>query len=149
MDELVHAVRSIRAEMQLPPSAITDVFICGDITDPNFKCAKQNKSILEGLVKINTLSFTDTKPETTFSAESIVSTLKIVIPLPQEMREKEKQRLSKELEKLGTQSVSLKEKLSNTEFCQKAPAEVIQKLSGQLSVMEKQIQEIEIKLKSL
>jgi len=149
MDEIVHAVRSIRAEMQLPPSAITDVFICGDAKDPNFSCAQENRAILEGLVKINNLCFTNTTPETTFSAESIVSTLKIIVPLPQAMREKEKLRLMKEKEKLNTQSLSLKGKLSNEEFCHKAPAEVIQKLSSNLSIIEKQIEEIEIKLSSL
>jgi valyl-tRNA synthetase len=65
------------------------------------------------------------------------------------MREKEKLRLMKEQEKISNQSLSLKSKLSNEEFCQKAPKEVINKLSSNLSVLEKQMEEIQIKLTSL
>ena len=81
----------------------------------------------------------------TFSAEAIVDSLKIIVPLPQEMKDKEKQRLSKEKEKLLIQSVSLKEKLANPEFTEKAPAEVVKKLSSQVELLDKQLQEIETK----
>lgn len=145
MDTLVHAVRNIRAEMQLPPSAATDVFVIGEKTDPKWQCALNNRSILEGLVKIQTLTLTDKAPESSFSAEAIVDSLKIIVPLPQEMKEREKQRLSKEKEKLISQSASLREKLANPEFVQKAPAEVVKKLSSQLELMDKQLQEIEAK----
>jgi len=148
MDTLVHAVRNIRAEMQLPPSAATDVYVIGENTDPNWQCAVSNRSILEGLVKIQTLTLTDTAPVSSFSAEAIVASLKIVVPLPQEMKEKEKLRLNKEKEKILTQSTSLREKLSNQEFVQKAPADVVKKLSSQLEVMDKQLDEMDTKLKS-
>ncbi|MCX6990751.1 MAG: valine--tRNA ligase [Chlamydiae bacterium] len=145
MDSLVHAVRNIRAEMQLPPSAGTDVFIIGEKADPNWLCALESRSILEGLVKIQTLTITDKAPSMSFSAEAIVDSLKIIVPLPQEMKDKEKQRLAKEKEKLLIQSVSLKEKLANPEFTEKAPAEVVKKLSSQLELLDKQLQEIETK----
>jgi len=145
MDSLVHAVRNIRAEMQLPPAASTDVFIIGEKIDPNWQCALESHSILEGLVKIQTLTITDKAPDMTFSAEAIVDSLKIIVPLPQEMKDKEKQRLSKEKEKLLIQSVSLKEKLANPEFTEKAPAEVVKKLSSQVELLDKQLQEIETK----
>lgn len=146
MDTLVHAVRNIRAEMQLPPAATTDVFVIGDKNDPNWKCVNSNRSILEGLVRIQTLTITDTAPNATFCAEAIVGNLKVIVPLPQEMKEKEKQRLVKEKEKLISQSAGLRDKLANSDFVQKAPAEVVKKLSTQLEQIDKQLVEIESKM---
>lgn len=149
MDSLVHAVRNIRAEMQLAPSTPCDVFICGSLQDENFLLAQKHQSILESLVKIQTLTFTSTPPESTFSAEAIIGTLKITVPLPQEMKDKEKQRLAKEKEKVTAQGASLKLKLENQEFTQKAPAEVVKKLQDQLDTLEKQLKDIETKLNTL
>lgn len=146
MDTLVHAVRNIRAEMQLPPAAATDVFVIGDKNDPSWKCVNANRSILEGLVRIQTLTLTDTAPNASFSAEAIVGSLKVIVPLPQEMKEKEKLRLVKEKEKLISQSAGLRDKLAHSDFLQKAPADVVKKLSSQLEQMDKQLVEIESKM---
>jgi valyl-tRNA synthetase len=149
MNTLVHAVRNIRAEMQLPPSASSDVYVIGAMTDPSWICAQENRSILQALVKIDTLIFTEQEPLMTFSAETLVDSLKIMIPLPPEMREKEKQRLIKEQDKLSHQSTSMKEKLASPEFLQKAPAEVVNKLSSQLLQIDKQIAEMQEKYRLL
>ncbi len=149
MDTLVHAIRNIRAEMQLPPSTPSDVYIIGSLSDPNWICAQENKNILTALVKIETLTFMNELPSIPFSAETLVDSIKIIIPLPLEMREKEKQRLVKEKEKLSLQRVSMKEKLSSQEFIEKAPEQVVAKLSSQLAQMEKQIEEIDEKYRLL
>ncbi|NDE82317.1 MAG: valine--tRNA ligase, partial [Chlamydiia bacterium] len=149
MDTLVHAIRNIRAEMQLPHSTPSDVYIIGSLSDPNWICAQENKGILRALIKIETLTFMNELPSIPFSAETLVDSIKIIIPLPLEMREKEKQRLVKEKEKLSLQRVSMKEKLSSQEFIEKAPEQVVAKLSSQLAQMEKQIEEIEEKYRLL
>ncbi|MCX6988956.1 MAG: valine--tRNA ligase [Chlamydiae bacterium] len=149
MNTLVHAIRNIRAEMQLPPATSSDVYVIGATTDPYWISAQENRSILQALVKIDTLTFTDHAPLMTFSAETLVDSLKIMIPLPPEMREKEKQRLIKEQDKLSHQSSSMKEKLASPEFLQKAPAEVVNKLSSQLLQIDKQIAEMQEKYRLL
>jgi valyl-tRNA synthetase len=149
MDSLVHAVRNIRAEMQLPPSAVTDLYIVGDANDEKWISANKNKSILEGLVKIQKLTFCQSRPDESFCAEALLDSLKVIIPLPQEMKEKEKARLMKEKEKLTSQKDGLSIKLSSPEFCEKAPKEVVQKLSSQVELLEKQLNECEAKLIAL
>jgi valyl-tRNA synthetase len=146
MDSLVHAVRNIRAEMQLPPSAVTDVYIVGDADDERWISANKNKSILEGLVKIQKLTFCQAKPNESFCAEALLDGLKVVVPLPHEMKEKEKVRLTKEKEKLIVQRDGLRGKLSSNEFCEKAPKEVVNKLTSQVELLEKQLNECEAKL---
>ncbi|NDD58592.1 MAG: valine--tRNA ligase, partial [Chlamydiae bacterium] len=148
MDNLVRSLRSIRAEMQIPPSTGSDVIIVGDYQDSQMRLAMDNRSILESLVKIQSLIFTNQTTSEAFSAESLVGNLKIIVLLPKEFREKEKQRLIKEKEKLSSSATGLSSKLANEGFLQKAPEEVVKKLQDQLNQLEKQLEEIESKLVS-
>src|SRR5207237_363581 len=53
MDSLVHVVRNIRAEMQVAPGVLTDLYITGD----DLSLAQENQAILRALLRINTLTF--------------------------------------------------------------------------------------------
>jgi len=65
------------------------------------------------------------------------------------LREKEKNRLIKENDKLEKLLLTTKQKLSNEEFRSRAPKEVVEKLEISLSQTEKQLLEIAGKLKEL
>lgn len=148
LDEIIHAIRNIRAEMQLPPSIATDVYIVAEEKDPVVKILQENKTIVRSLVKIQSIQFTLQDPLLGFSAQKRVSSLQIIIPLPQELKEKEHNRLIKEKERLSLQLTSLSAKLSQEEFLAKAPKEVLNKLQNQEKEIKKQLEEIELKLKS-
>jgi valyl-tRNA synthetase len=133
--------------MQLPPSASSDVIIVSHGSDEESSLAEKNRSIIESLIKIKTLSFTSSTPTISFCAQAKVSSLTIIIPLPEEMKEKEKQRLVKEKDKLSSQEESLRLKLCSTDFAEKAPKEVVQKLQGQLDQIQTQLFDVDKKLK--
>lgn len=147
MDELVHAIRNIRAEMQLPPSTATDLYIQAKEADVSF--IRENLVIIEALVKLNQIHFTEKEQSLPMSASAVVGNVKLIIPLPQEMREKEKTRLTKEKEKLIQLENSLKEKLANQDFVQKAPAQVVDKLKASLDQAEKELAEVMKKIEQL
>ncbi len=147
VDTLVHAVRNIRAEMQLPPGASTDLYIFGKQAD--FSMAQQNQAILKALVRLNALHFLEKEESFPFSSTAIVGSLKLSIPLPQEMREKEKGRLVKEREKLISQQNSARQQLSNADFAAKAPPALVEKLKASLSQSENELLEISKKLEQL
>ena len=149
LDEVLRSIRNIRAEMQLPPSAATDVWIIGKPSDPNLQAVKENKSILESLVKIRSLEFPVNVEEPAFSANKRVLSLQILIPLPEEMLEKEKTRLLKEQAKIETQFHSLEEKLSQQEFLEKAPKEILEKLQNQKNLLQSQLSDISRKLSQM
>lgn len=148
LDEILHAIRNIRAEMQLPPGTATDVWIIGEEQDPLLKTIKDNQSILGSLVKIRALTFPSGEEEPTSSAKKRVHSLQVLIPLPEEMKEKEKLRLTKEQEKLKIQLASLEEKLSQQEFLEKAPKEVLEKLQNQRNLITAQLADIATKISS-
>lgn len=147
MDTLTHAVRQIRAEMQLPPSQATDLYIVGKKTD--LAPIEQSQSILKGLVRIQTLHFATEEKPFKFASTALVGNLKLIIPLPEEMREKEKTRLHKEQEKLIQQQNTARQQLSNPDFVAKAPEALVTKLQSTLTQTEKELVEVSKKLLDL
>jgi valyl-tRNA synthetase len=104
--------------------------------------------MLGALVKIRSLEFLDEGKQTSFSAKKKIGSLEIEIPLPEELKEKEKARLIKEQEKVLKQLESLEAKLKEPEFLQKAPAEILNKMKGQLEQLKVQVKDIADKLQS-
>ncbi len=146
LEQLVHAVRNIRAEMQLPPSVAVDMWIYGETSDPLLKIAKENTHTIESLVKIKSICFPKEREEPAFSAKKRVESLLLLIPLPEEVKEKEKARLAKEKIKLEIQLSSLSNKLSQEEFLQKAPKEILEKMQKEQELVKKQLEDISSKL---
>ena len=146
MNQLLHAIRNIRAEMQLPPNLATDLLVKGAKGDPLLKLVDANQGILKALVRLNEIKLGIEKEPTGFSASSMVEALHLIIPLPHEMREKEYQRLKKQKEKLIQQQHQLRGKLANKNFVERAPKPLVDKTHTDLEQIEKQLAECGKKL---
>ncbi|MBF5060015.1 valine--tRNA ligase [Candidatus Neptunochlamydia vexilliferae] len=144
LNEIVYAIRNIRAEMQLPPGAKTDVIIEGKT-----EAIEPHGSIISSLVRTQSLSFNPEEKPSGFTSSALVKGLKILIPLPEELQEKEKKRLEKEVEKLTGQIASLNKQLSNPNFVERAPAELVNKTKSALSETEEKLAATQEKLKQL
>jgi valyl-tRNA synthetase len=142
LDEVLRVIRNIRAEMQLPPSSSTDVWIIAPKGDSQRRVLEENQTILGALVKIRSLEFLEKGKEASFSAKKKIGSLEIEIPLPEELKEKEKTRLLKEQEKVQKQHESLSAKLKEPEFLQKAPQEILSKMKAQVEQLELQLKDI-------
>jgi valyl-tRNA synthetase len=147
MNELVRAVRNIRAEMQLAPSEKTELLLFGPPSSSEWKMAQKHQAILTALTPTSSLSFLQEEPSA-FGASALVGPLKLMIPIPESLRAKEKARLEKEREKLEKLRESTQSKLGNDEFRARAPREVVEKLENALLQTEKQLSEIALKLHS-
>jgi valyl-tRNA synthetase len=79
----------------------------------------------------------------------VIRGLHIGVVLPSEMKEQEKLRLAKEEEKLIKALEQLDLKLTNENFLQKAPQEVVQKLIDSKEQSKKQLELIQTQLASL
>ncbi len=149
IEEIVRHVRNIRTEMNIPLSQKTDVFIIAKNAQ-DLKIIEQNKLVLLSLVKVENLFLeTSEKKLPKIFSTALCSSLKIIIPLPEELIKKEKERLEKESEKLTKQHLSLKVKLDNKDFMEKAPKEIIENLEKQYKELSLKAKEIEKKLKLL
>lgn len=123
--DLVYAIRNIRAEMALPPSMPTDIYFTTteDLTP--------YLPIIRSLVKCNTVDLT--LPKLSFYSSAKVGNIEITIPLPLEMQAKEKQRLIKEQAKLEVQIANFKKKLANSQFIDNAPPALVEQTHALLS----------------
>lgn len=141
MNELVRQIRNIRAEMQLPPSEKTELIIVGAS-----ESVEAHQNILTALTPTVKITFTHQEPPS-FGASALVGSLKLIIPIPESLKVKEKARLEKEKEKLEKLLESTRGKLSNEEFRSRAPKEVVEKLEHSMNQTEKQLDDVMDKLK--
>ena len=149
MGQVVYTIRNIRGEMKIPPAAETEVFIVGSDQSENYSTVRDNGNIIEALVRTRSLTCHVEEPKTGLSSVGIVEDLKVIIPMPKEFSEKEALRLDKERERLEKQLERIKGQLANENFVSKAPPQLIEKTRGQLEQTEKELQEVNAKLKLL
>ncbi|MDP1835879.1 MAG: valine--tRNA ligase [Chlamydiales bacterium] len=150
VERAVYTIRNIRGEMQLPPSTLTEVHLVGQADDPNIQALEANSGIIEALVRTHGLKVhTNGEPHLGFASTGMLDTVKIMIPLPQELLDKERVRLAKEQDKLGLSIEKLKKQLENPDFVARAPAELLQKQRDQLQQSEKELVEVASKLQNL
>ena len=148
INEIIRIVRNIRTEMQIPFSEKTDLYLVGNKNISEWALAKEHQSLLLALTPTAHLFFTEKEPSL-FGSSALLSGLKLIIPIPDSFRLKEKTRLEKEKEKHEKIYSSTEQKLKNEDFRAKAPREVVEKLEKNLSDTQKLLEEIEQKLKNL
>lgn len=149
VSKVVYTVRNIRGEMKIPPATKTDVLIIGDRDDEKLKMVEENLPIVTALVRAQKVKTSHESPSSGFFSTGVIDQLKIVIPLPEELQQKERKRLIKEQEKLEKNQQRLEKQLANQEFCQRAPQELIAKQEGQLEQTKQELKEISQKLLQL
>jgi len=148
MLQFVYCVRNIRAEMQIAPSEKTDLFLYGSPVDADWRTAIENQEMILALTPTNQIYFVKNETDLpSFGSSALVGQLKLSVPIPESFKAKEQDRLNKEREKLEKQRDGTKIKLSNPDFKAKAPAEIVRNLEQNLELAEKQLAEIEEKLK--
>lgn len=148
VERTLYAIRNIRGEMKLPPSANPPIYIEGNQSDPLYTLVKNNTAIIQGLVKTEGVHFSSL-PASSFLSIAAFDQLKIGIPLPLELQAQEKARLSKELERLKVQSQKLEAQMSNPDFVARAPAELIAKNRDTIEKTARELKSIEDKLAKL
>lgn len=146
IDQILHSVRTIRAEMQLPPGTATDLIIHAPAQDPKRALLEENQGIIRALVRTTQVLFTETEQSLAFSASALIGNIKVIIPLPEALKEKERVRLVKEKDKLIEQQNQLRGQLANQPFLEKAPPQLIDKLKSNLSQAENSLEEVMKKL---
>lgn len=146
MEEIIYTIRNIRGEMKLPPSLKTDIFIVGIENAESLKIVDENQNIISALVKVNSLEVTHEAPSVSFHSAGVVGDLKVVIPLPEELQEKEKARLEKEQDRLNKNLERVKLQLSNQDFLSKAPKFLVQKQQKHMEQTESELCQVRNKL---
>jgi valyl-tRNA synthetase len=150
IERIVYAVRNIRGEMKVPPSTATDIHVYA--TTPNtttLKAIEKNQGMMRALLRCSNLSFHTNDPALSHASEALVGDIKLLIPIPADLFEREKERLSKELERLVTGLDKLRAQLDNSEFTSRAPQALVDKQRQQLLQGESELKLVQDKLKAM
>ncbi len=119
----IKAVRSRRAEMNVPPSRKPHLLIVTDKKD----AFESGTVYLSKLAFAGAVEITDADPESLDGMVSVVTDeAKLFMPMAELVDlEKERARLRKELDKANKELARLNGKLSNEKFLAKAPEQVV------------------------
>jgi valyl-tRNA synthetase len=126
MMEVITAVRTLRAEYDLPPSARINVFLHTDSLELK-SVIDANARLVHHLCRLESLEIVPTShPRAKGSVTAVVGSGELCLPLKGLVNvEAERARLDKELLKLRKYIEGALKKLSNPGFVSKAPAEVV------------------------
>jgi valyl-tRNA synthetase len=149
VERVVYTIRNIRGEMKLPPNVTTDVHIVGEASDENYRLLQKHGNIVTALVRTKSLELHTAMPKLGFASVGAIDTLKVMIPLPDELLKQEKVRLAKEQERLTTALDRIRGQLSNEEFVSRAPAQLIEKQKALQQQTERELAEVASKLQEL
>ncbi len=122
--DLVTAMRSVKAEMNIPPSTLTPLVIVTTSDETRDRAQRWNDTI-KRLARLSDISFADAAPEGAVQllvrGEVVALPLKGVIDLAAE-----RARLEKELGKADADIKRVDAKLSNEKFVANAPEELVE-----------------------
>lgn len=148
IESALYHIRNIRGDMQLSPGMACEVYFVGKRAA--LSTVEKNQTILGSLVRIEKIHFAEVMPKNLqFSSQAKLDDVHIVIPLPEEMKEKEMKRLSTQHDKLEGQLKGLRAKLANPSFVEKAPEALVESTKKSLKDAEAELCEIEKKLELL
>lgn len=149
LEDVIRSIRNLRAEMQLPPSQSTDLYLVGPSHDQDLATLVASRHMMSALIKVSQLHIQTTPPQLPCTSTAVYRALQIVLPLPPERIEQERARLSKEHQKLLDTLQKLRSQLENEDFIRNAPEQLVTKQKKLLEQKEKEIAELQHKLAQL
>ena len=147
LQKVITAIRAVRGEMNVPPSKFADLIVqTPDVTKQEI--LQENESLITKLAKIGSIQYNAEKPRV--AASSIVKGIELFVPLEGLIDlDLERARLKKEIDRLEKQIFSLNRKLTNRDFIDKAPKEVVEKEKKKKQDFEQSLQKLQVHLEQL
>jgi len=122
--DLVTQIRSVRSEMNIPPSARFPVTLVGAGAETRRRLAEQEAAIRQ-LGRVDDIVEADTAPSG--SAQVVVGEAIVCLPLAGLIDlDTERQRLRKEMSRIDSDIARVDGKLANPKFVSRAPEEVVE-----------------------
>ena len=145
--DAIKAVRSLRAEMNVPPSKRSRLIIATDKTDA-FESGRMH---LQRLAWASDVEISEAAPDSTDGmVTAITEKARMFMPMSELVDlDKERARIEKELAKAKSELARLEAKLNNQAFVSKAPEKVIQGERDKASKAAELIRNLEDSLKGL
>jgi valyl-tRNA synthetase len=146
--ELVRKVRAIRADLGIPTAKVDIVLACDDERIP--KLVEENLWWLRFVGRINEVRFIrfgETVPQ---AVSELVNSAEVFVPLSGIVDiSKLKERWQKRLNELTKELERVKVRLSNPQFVERAPVEIVEAERQRLAELTQQKETLERKLKTI
>jgi valyl-tRNA synthetase len=147
IQNIIYTVRNIRGENKIPPH----LAVCASIVieDKNESALiEKGLTVIKKLGKIEKLEVLTETKKTEMEAFGAGRGFELYVSLEGIVdKEKEKEKIQKEVERLSGSREALKKKLSNKSFIEKAPKEIIEKEQSRLSYLESELEKNKKNLK--
>ena len=136
---LIGATRTLRSDMNLSPGQALPAVLFSEQPSA-VQAARANESLLIKLAKLDSISWAESKSDIPASASLIAGDIELCIPLAGLIDvEQEVARISKRIEQLTKEIARIDGKLTNPNFADKAPAEVVAKEKEKLSAYQTEL----------
>lgn len=148
LKEITYRIRNIRGSLSIPLRMPCRVFFISKNRSA-LDFLEKNSHYFTALVAISDIHYTAHMEMPTLSSVDLIEDITICIPLPEECKSRELERLSKQKLQHEKQLDSLALQMSNSEFLRKAPPHITQnmdkkmkELKNTLAILEKKMQEL-------
>ncbi len=133
---LITTIRSVRADMNVPPSAFINMQL-KDASDRLKQVVEENSDIIKRLARLDSIEFTNADAPKG-SIQAVIDEATIILPIADVIDiNAEKERLQKEIKKISDDIAKIEKKLSNENFLNKAPKEVVEEQKNRKAEAEK------------
>ncbi len=149
LQTIISSIRTIRSELKVPPGKVVDIMIKADVAKTRFIGVYEKSIAAQAKAKIIEVGVgVDRPPE---SGMALAGKIEIFMPLSGLIDiDKEIERLSKEIAQVEKEHQKIAAKLSNTQFIEKAPPDIVSKqreksddLSGQKDKLLRQLRSLD------
>jgi valyl-tRNA synthetase len=145
----VRTIRNLRAEAEVKPGVKVNVILQSE-SDRERNILTSGETYIKDLAKVETLTVTAAEPADTQMLAGLIGTVQVLIPLAGLVDiQALKAKLEKDLKKIEAESQSLRDRLSNPGFVNKAKPEVVENARAALAEAEKQAQILRDRLRRL
>ncbi len=147
--ELILAIRNIRGEMNIPPSLQIDVIVKAGTRELG-EHLENNAGYAKTLARIKDLRIGVSEAKPVSVATAVITGAEVYVPLEGIIDlNQERERLQKEIAKISKDIDVFSKKLSNKNFVDKAPKEVVEKDTAKLEEFKVKREKLEQSLKML
>ncbi|MEA3302659.1 MAG: valine--tRNA ligase, partial [Pseudomonadota bacterium] len=147
--QFILGIRKIKGEMNIAPGKRVPVLLV-NTTEADHQRAVDNRAYLDFLAKTESIEILTEGEDAPESATALVGEMRVLIPMAGLIDvEAERQRLQKEIGRLGADRERTEKKLSNPNFVDKAPQAVVQKERVKLEESKTALENLQQQLEKL
>ncbi len=148
--DLIVAVRTIRAEMNVPRSKKAAILVRTERDTQQVELLRSNEPYIRFLTSAESLEVGPEVEKPKASGSAVVAGMEVYVPLSGLIDfDVERQRLQKEIRRLQQQLDALNKKLANVNFISKAPKEIVERERQKKGQYEEKLEKLEANLASL